>query len=260
MICVTGDLHGDISRFKSPVLKKLRRGDALIITGDFGCIWDGGKKEKRILKKLGKKKYNVLFVEGVHENFDLLEEYPIEQWCGGKTRLISGNLRQLMRGQYYTIAQKNVFTFGGGQSEENNSYLEPDEEQKWLKELPTDEELAEGLANLAEHDNTADLIISYEPPAKMIEFIDIGTTSRNHINTYLDKVLDTAKFKMWYFGKRHINKLIPPRYRCIFDAIEVADATRLPKQKKPKKQKPEKVKKEKTEKRSKKDKTAGEEE
>ena len=75
MICVTGDLHGDITRFKSPVLKKLRRGDALIITGDFGCIWDGSKKEKKMLKKLGKKKYNVLFAEGVHENFDLLEEY-----------------------------------------------------------------------------------------------------------------------------------------------------------------------------------------
>lgn len=60
MICVTGDLHGDITRFRSPVLKKLRRGDALIITGDFGCIWDGSKKEKKMLKKLGKKKYNVL--------------------------------------------------------------------------------------------------------------------------------------------------------------------------------------------------------
>ena len=56
MICVTGDLHGDITRFGSPVLKKLRRGDALIITGDFGCIWDGSKKEKKIHKKLGKKK------------------------------------------------------------------------------------------------------------------------------------------------------------------------------------------------------------
>ena len=66
MICVTGDLHGDITRFRSPVLKKLRRGDALIITGDFGCIWDGSKKEKKMLKKLGKKKYNVL--------------------CGGRTR------------------------------------------------------------------------------------------------------------------------------------------------------------------------------
>lgn len=50
-----------ITRFRSPVLKKLRRGDALIITGDFGCIWDGSKKEKKMLKKLGKKKYNVLF-------------------------------------------------------------------------------------------------------------------------------------------------------------------------------------------------------
>lgn len=256
MICVTGDLHGDIARFRSPVLKKLRRGDALIITGDFGCIWDGSKKEKKMLKKLGKKKYNVLFAEGVHENFDLLEEYPVEQWCGGKTRLISGNLRQLMRGQYYTIAQKNVFVFGGGQSEENNSYLEPDDEKSWIKELPTDEELEEGLRNLEQHGNEADFIISYEPPARMIEFIDIGKTSRNHINTYLDKVLDTAKFKMWYFGKRHINKLIPPRYRCIFDAVDVADDTRLPKQKK---QKPEKVKKEKPEKKTKKDKTAGEE-
>lgn len=252
MICVTGDLHGDITRFRSPVLKKLRRGDALIITGDFGCIWDGSKKEKKMLKKLGKKKYNVLFAEGVHENFDLLEEYPVEQWCGGKTRLISGNLRQLMRGQYYTIAQKNVFVFGGGQSEENNSYLEPDDEKSWIKELPTDEELEEGLRNLEQHGNEADFIISYEPPARMIEFIDIGKTSRNHINTYLDKVLDTAKFKMWYFGKRHINKLIPPRYRCIFDAVDVADDTRLPKQKK---QKPEKVKKEKPEKKTKKDKT-----
>ena len=212
--------------------------------------------EKKMLKKLGKKKYNVLFAEGIHENFDLLEEYPVEQWCGGKTRLISGNLRQLMRGQYYTIAEKNVFVFGGGQSEENNSYLEPDDEKSWIKELPTDEELEEGLRNLEQHGNEADFIISYEPPARMIEFIDIGKTSRNHINTYLDKVLDTAKFKMWYFGKRHINKLIPPRYRCIFDAVDVADDTRLPKQKK---QKPEKVKKEKPEKKTKKDKTAGEE-
>lgn len=232
MICVTGDLHGDLTRLSAPVLRKLKKGDALIITGDFGCIWDGSKKEQKTLKKLGKKKYNILFVEGVHENFELLEKYPVEEWCGGKTRLISGNLRQLMRGQYYEIAQKKVFAFGGGQSDENNSYLEPDDEQKWLRELPTDEELAEGLQNLAAHDNFADIIVTYEPPARMIEFIDIGTTSRNHINTYLDTVLDTAKFGMWYFGKRHINKLIPPRYRCIFDAVEVADDTRLPKQKK----------------------------
>lgn len=235
MICVTGDLHGDLTRFKAPQLKKLRRGDALIICGDFGCIWDGSKKERRTLKKLGKKKYNILFVEGTHENYELLEQYPVEEWCGGKTRLISGNLRQLMRGQLYEIANKRIFSFGGGQSDENTSYLEPDDEKLWIKEIPTEEELSEGIENLKANGGRADIIITYEPPARLDEFIDIGKTNRNHVNTYLDKLLDNAEFDMWYFGKRHINKLIPPRYQCLFDAVEFADKTRLPKKKKDKK-------------------------
>ncbi len=237
MICVTGDLHGDLSRLKAPEIKKLRKGDALIITGDFGCIWDGSDKEKKLLKALGKKKYNILFVEGVHENFDLLCDYPEEEWCGGKTRLISGNLRQLMRGQYYTIAQKTVFTFGGGVSEDNNSYSEPEDEKNWAHQIPTDEQLEAGRKNLSDNNNDVDFIISYEPPARLIEFIDIGTTSRNHINTYLDSILETVDFKMWFFGKRHINKLIPPRYHCLFDDVIVADSTKLPKTKKQKKEK-----------------------
>lgn len=232
MICITGDLHGDVSRFTAAPLKKLKKGDALIITGDFGCIWDGGKKEKSLLKALGKKKYDVLFVEGVHENFDLLDEYPVEEWCGGKTRHISGNLRQLMRGQYYTIAGKTVFTFGGGQSDENTSYLDMDDESRWIKEMPSEEELSEGIKNLEAHGNKADFFVTYEPPARLIEFIDIGTTNRNHINTYLDKILEKADFKMWFFGKRHINKLIPPRYQCLFDSVVTADKTVLPKKKK----------------------------
>ena len=74
-------------------------------------------------------------------------------------------------------------------------------------------------------------------PARLDEFIDIGKTNRNHINTYLDKILENVEFNMWYFGKRHINKLIPPRYQCLFDAVEFADKQRLPKPKKVKKEK-----------------------
>ena len=72
MIYITGDIHGDFDRFKSRELKKLKKQDALIICGDFGFIWSGSKKEKRLLKKIGKLPYNVLFVEGSHENYDLL--------------------------------------------------------------------------------------------------------------------------------------------------------------------------------------------
>ena len=40
MVYVTGDLHGDYSRFKRPEMKKLRAGDILLVCGDFGFIWD----------------------------------------------------------------------------------------------------------------------------------------------------------------------------------------------------------------------------
>lgn len=93
MIYITGDIHGDFSRFKSPLLRKLKKNDALIVCGDFGFIWEGTQAERKILKKIGKLPYNVLFVEGSHDNYDLLESYPVEEWCGGKTRPISGRLR-----------------------------------------------------------------------------------------------------------------------------------------------------------------------
>ena len=43
MVYVTGDLHGDYSRFKRPEMKKLRAGDILLVCGDFGFIWDNSK-------------------------------------------------------------------------------------------------------------------------------------------------------------------------------------------------------------------------
>ena len=98
MIYVTGDLHGDIDRFSGKAFRRLRKNDTLIVCGDFGFLWDGSKKEKRQLKWIGRRKYNGLFVEGTHDNLDLLEEYPVTKWNGGDVREISGRLRYLCRG------------------------------------------------------------------------------------------------------------------------------------------------------------------
>ena len=50
MVYVTGDMHGDISRFDSPAIKQLKKGDTLIVCGDFGFVWDNSKIEQKILK------------------------------------------------------------------------------------------------------------------------------------------------------------------------------------------------------------------
>ena len=73
MIYVTGDTHGDIERFKSREMKKLGNGDTLIICGDFGFLWDDSRAERNALKKLASKDYTIAFVDGCHENFDMLE-------------------------------------------------------------------------------------------------------------------------------------------------------------------------------------------
>ena len=55
MIYVTGDMHGDYRVFKQPVFKNIKKNDTLIICGDFGFIWNGGKGEKATLDKLSLK-------------------------------------------------------------------------------------------------------------------------------------------------------------------------------------------------------------
>ena len=232
MIYITGDIHGDFSRFKDPALRKLKKNDALIICGDFGFIWDGSENEKKLLKKIGRRRYNVLFVEGSHENYDLLEKYEVSEWCGGKTRLISGRLRQLMRGQVYEIAEKTVFAFGGGQSDDSMELIQG--QNWWPREIPDESELSEGLKNLEKADNKVDFIVTYEPPAKLHDFIDHKSGDVNHINTYLNDIYEKTTFAKWFFGKLHLNKLIPPKYHAVYDGIVVADETKIKKKKEPK--------------------------
>ena len=91
VICITGDLHGDFDRLCVPELKKLKSRDVLIVCGDFGFVWDGSKEEQKILKKIGKRRYDTLFVEGCHDNYELLKEYPVVAYKGGKARKEHGH-------------------------------------------------------------------------------------------------------------------------------------------------------------------------
>ena len=48
MIYITGDTHGGFQRFGNkyfPPQKHMSREDYVIITGDFGGLWDGGPKD-----------------------------------------------------------------------------------------------------------------------------------------------------------------------------------------------------------------------
>ena len=41
MVYLTGDIHGDIQRFKQGKLRWLGKKDTVVVLGDFGFVWDG---------------------------------------------------------------------------------------------------------------------------------------------------------------------------------------------------------------------------
>ena len=93
MVYVTGDCHGEFHKLSNknfPQSKNLTRKDYVIICGDFGNIWDliPSSTEKYWYNWLCEKSYTILFIDGNHENFDRLYQYPIEDWHGGKVHKI----------------------------------------------------------------------------------------------------------------------------------------------------------------------------
>lgn len=216
MIYVTGDLHGDLSRFKEKSMKRLKPGDTLLVCGDFGFIWDGGKEEKAALKYLSKLKYNILFVEGLNENFDLLEEYPTEEYCGGMVHTIAPNIRHLCRGEIFTVEDTTIFAFGGGDPVEDLEEMTP--QRAHDLRLPVLEQTDQALNRLALWGDKVDLILTHDAPGRIKQFMNLNEkdTALGFLHQFLQRISQLVDFRMWYFGRYHKDKAIPPRYRAVF--------------------------------------------
>jgi hypothetical protein len=227
VIYITGDLHGEISRFDSSQMKKLKKGDTLIVCGDFGFIWDGGEKEEKLLKKIGKKKYQILFVDGTHENFDLLRQYPVTGWNGGRVQNISGSLYHLMRGQVFTIEGKRIFTFGGGESAEKQMRMEAG--KWWECEMPNMEEMREGVDNLRAVDMKVDYIVTHEPAPRVTYGSPNKKEKSNQLDAFFDQLTRQVQFEKWYFGAMHIDRKITAKHIAVFNGVVPIEDPRRPK-------------------------------
>ncbi len=220
MIYVTGDMHADLKRFASTEMRKLKKNDTLLICGDFGFIWDGTKDEQKLLKKLGKKRYNIAFVDGTHENFELLYAYEETEWMGGKVHHIGGNLYHLMRGQIYEIEGQRIYAFGGGESQEKEIRFENG--GWWREELPNTKELYEGAENIEKAGCKVDYIITHEPPGQIKDFLRLKSKEygRNSgLNGYFQELAGNCQFKRWYFGSMHRDQVVTPQYTAVFRAL-----------------------------------------
>lgn len=212
MIFVTGDTHGEIEK---KMLKQVKKGDYLIVCGDFGFVWSGIAEEKKKLQALEKCKGTILFLDGCHENFPLLCTYPEEEFLGGRVRKLCKNVCWLQRGEVYDIEGKSCFVFGGGESEDLDFRLDNDNWDE--REVPTEEEMKNGLVHLLQRKKAVDYIFTHEAPVKLKELLDPkGQFRKSVINIYLQEIADHSEFKHWYFGHYHKDRRMGAKYTAVY--------------------------------------------
>lgn len=217
MVYVTGDMHGDIDRLFDREWRKLKSSDTVIICGDFGFLWDSSQKERDVIKYLSTRKYNVAFLDGTHDNFELIYSARKTVWKGGLVHRIGDHLYHLERGQIFNIEGISIFTFGGGESIDKDMRLEAG--KWWREELPSPAEMALGAEKLDEAERKIDYILTHEPPSKVKSAMLLrqGETDRvNKLNGYFDQISRLCTFKHWYFGSLHEDKTITPKHSCVF--------------------------------------------
>ncbi len=224
MVYITGDTHGDYSRFSQRDARRLRKGDTLIVLGDFGFLWDGSKQEQQRLKKLSKKKYTLLFLDGPHENYDMFKEYPISEWNGGRVQRISDNVMHLLRGEIFQIEGDSYFVFGGGECPDSD--LRADSSTTWEEAMPSGEDMLRGRSNLEAQGNKVNFILTHEPSGKAKGYTGLTPVSKSPaasrlsgVNAYLNLIEDTVQYDCWYFGSLHLDKALSKRHLAVFRRI-----------------------------------------
>ena len=243
-IFITGDTHGDFTRFKKRIFyeqAELSKDDCVIICGDFGGIWDGSAGERHWLDWLEAKPFTTLFVSGNHENFDLLATYPVEEWRGGKVQRIRPSVIHLMRSQIYDIQGKTFFTMGGASSHDiDGGILEPDDPQFkekcrrldisralyrvnhrswWKEELPSEEEYRTARTTLDRAGWGVDYIVTHCCPTSVQDELSGSFYKADALTDFLEEVVQRCKFSYHFFGHYHTNRVIREKFVLLYEQI-----------------------------------------
>ena len=263
MIYITGDTHGEYGRFSNRRMRaqgmELTEEDYVIVCGDFGLCWQNNATFHYECEFFAGKPFTVLWVQGNHENYDFISEFEIEEWNGGKVRhIVRDKVILLERGQVFTIQGKTFFTFGGAASHDIQGGVldrkDPNydnlvkkakkerlpyrilHESWWPEELPSEEEMQEGIRNLEKVNYKVDYVISHCCSTRVQDTLDPAPYklfAADVLTEYFEQLEEKLEFTDWYFGHYHMDQRIDNKHMLLYKSIvkleqEATDAEGIP--------------------------------
>ena len=250
-VYVTGDIHGEVHRLSNNSFYEQKEfngnkdENVMIICGDFGLVWnreEESNEEKHWLKWLEEKPFTTVFVDGNHENHKRLATYPVKEWNGGKVHEIRQHVFHLIRGEIYTIEDKRFFAFGGASSHDikdgiidynNGNWKEKAKKlckdgkymfrirdlSWWKEELPSQEEMNNGIVNLEKYNWKVDYVITHSPPTSIIALLGKGLYKQDILTKYLEDIRSKLDYKYHFMGHMHIDRNMNEKDILLYENI-----------------------------------------
>ena len=216
MIYITGDTHGDIDYKKLLLLKNenVSYDDYLIICGDAGICWSD-KTFNYHLDLYNKIKCTIIFIDGNHENFDMLNSFPVVSFKKAKMHQINDHIFHVQRGEIMEIDGITFLCIGGAES--IDKYLRTPFISWWPDEQISNHDIENAISNLEKVHFKVDYVITHcvDTPTVMNAFGFSPDSSTNQLN-FIDKTVD---YKHWYFGHYHFDTNINEKKTCLYNNI-----------------------------------------
>ncbi len=212
MVFLTGDTHGilEMKKFAPgnfPQGQTLSRDDFVIILGDFGLFWSDPPLDQELeeLAKLEAMPWTTLFLDGNHENFDLLDSLPEEKKFGAPAGVAAPHVFHLKRGYVYSIGGRKCFVFGGAKSLDRNGRTAG--KSWWRREIPSEEEYRRGLDSLEKEDWSVDWVLTHTAPNAILRKTNLYKyLEGDPVSAYLDEIQRETRYEKWFCGHIHRNR------------------------------------------------------
>lgn len=220
----TGDCHQDYAKlFTLAERVDLTYDDYIIILGDMGLFWRKDRSDSNLLiEKLEEMvKCNIWFIDGNHENFDLLNQLPIDEQG---FRIVSPHIRWIPRGTVFMANGKRCLAIGGADSVDK--FRRTPHLSWWKEEQITQEEVSKIITE--NKDKHFDYVFSHAAPRKIVHeyraylcTLHLDDDSLDHTSEeMLQQIADNISCDHHWFGHYHVDLALDNKYSCLYHGFK----------------------------------------
>lgn len=228
MLYFHGDIHGNPIKYfsfkKHPEMRQLTTSDTMIVLGDCGVPWNDATINEDIytLNWLNGQVYKFIFIMGNHDNYDLVEQMPQIEFCGGVARQcvyqgkVYKNIVYIDTPTILNLESKTCFIIPGAHSHDIADGIidgnDPNWTQLWKTAMSLNKQMRVShvtwweqeaikidiIKNILDNGlDKVDLILSHQAPAYQTSFLP------NDEQIFLAELSKKIEYKMWLHGHLH---------------------------------------------------------